>query len=484
MLTISFLGCHRKLYNSTLREIKHSNMASLSAIQYGLDSDTPLVKKNLGYYYKTLYGLDENYVTSSENSPAIFYIQRPTLVFQDQIGFPLVLNPEDSIRVEYDVFAEEKFNTVDEKRKSELQGFGAWCSFLKDISYRLNSFYTNLTMTEDEALIQTYKIKSAINQIKTISDTAIFRFIDQYNMSKTQENVLIKFKESYFLRLELDYYWSTRKYSAINTIFDSRYSNFISYFNSMKSVNDIDFNYRNLWELFRQIMSYKYKVQSVYDEESLKSYLEIAKKLFSGISYNYLCANIIYTAYKNKVITTNKLLEYSKKLLKNKYYSNSIKAIAYSYKKSEFFLKTTNKSTYISRTGKETGLSENDIFAKFKGKLVYVDFWASWCVPCRREMPAMREFKKDYLGKDIVFITISIDKDLLSWQKAHNAEKLVDETSFVMNTHDSVFIFMNRKIDIIPRYFLLNKDGSIISDNAPGPADGEIKKLIEKYINN
>ena len=478
ILVTFLLGCQRKLYNSTLQEIQHSKTATLYAIQEGLNSDSPLIKTPIGYFYNTLYGLDENYVTSSEGNPAIFFIQSPTLIHQELSGFPLVLHPEDSIKVEYDIYAEEVFNTKNENRKSELQGFGEWCSFLKSFSYGLDSFYRNLNLTEGEALYQTNRIKSVINDIEYIADSAIIRFIDKYKLSKTQVSIFQKFKKSYFLRLELDYYWSTKKYSAINTVFISRYTNLVDYFNSLKSVNDIDFNYRNLWELLSQIMSYKHNTQSVYDQESLKSYLGVTKKMFYGISYNYLCANIIYRAYKNKIITTKELLNYSKKHLKNKYYASAIKAIASSYSKSEYFVTTTNKNTYISKTGNESGISEKYILEKFKGKLVFVDFWASWCVPCRREMPAMRELKRQYLGKDIVFITISIDKDLLAWQKAHNSEKLSDESSYIMNNQDSVFIFMNRKIDLIPRYFLLNKDGSIISDNAPGPADGEIKKLI------
>ena len=122
ILVTFLLGCHRKLYNSTLQEIQHSKTATLYATQNGLNSDSPLVKMPIGYFYNTLYGLDENYVTSSESNPAILFIQRPTLIYQDRSGFPLVLHPEDSISVEYDIYAEEVFNTIDENRKSEVTG--------------------------------------------------------------------------------------------------------------------------------------------------------------------------------------------------------------------------------------------------------------------------------------------------------------------------------------------------------------------------
>jgi thiol-disulfide isomerase/thioredoxin len=484
LFSLLLISCNRKIYKSLLYEIRNSKTSVLSARQIQLPSDTVPAIKPIEYFYNTIYGLDENFVMSSESNPAIFFVQRPTLVYQYGSGSPLILYPDDSLNVEYDIYAEETFKTTDKRRKEELQGFGAWCVFLNNISGKLVGFYRQPIMTENEALIQDDSIKSTIRIIGGIADTAISTFVKNYNLSKEQTGYFLEFKKSYLLRLELDYYWSYRKYSKNESGFHSRYTGIVNHFNSLKSVEDISFNFRNLKELLRQIMSYRFGVDNVYDMPSLQSYLKIAGIMFQGISYNYLCASIIYTAYKNKVINSKELLKYSRRLLKNKYYKNAIRAIANSYSKTEYYLTTSGKSTFITKSGVNSGNTEKEVLDKFKGKLVLVDFWASWCVPCRKEMPAMREIKKDYLGKDIVFITISIDKSLLSWQKAHDAEKLTAETSFLMNTQDSVFVFMNKVIDEIPRYFLINKDGSLISDNAPWPADAELRKLIDKYIGN
>ena len=112
--------------------------------------------------------------------------------------------------------------------------------------------------------------------------------------------------------------------------------------------------------------------------------------------------------------------------------------------------------------------------------MVFVDFWSSWCIPCRKEMPAMRTLKKEYVGKEIVFITISIDNSLLAWQKASKTEDLEAGNSYLLRKEDSVFRFKNRIINEIPRYFLLGKDGSIITDNAPSPADDSLKKECKR----
>lgn len=482
IFSVLMISCNRKLYKSLLSEIRNSKTAVLSAKQIQLPSDTVPAIKPIGYFYNTIYGLDENSVMSSENSPAIFFIQRPTIVYQYGSGSPLVLYPDDSLNVEYDIYAEETFKTSDERRKEELQGFGAWCVFLNQVSYKLSSFYQKPIMTDSDALIQDDNFRTVIRNFSYLADTSILAFISKYSLSEKKINYFLDFKKAYLLRLELDYYWSHRKYSANENGFRSRYTEIINYFNSLKSVKDISFNFRNLRELQRQIMAYRFGVGNVYDMPSLQSYLEVTGNLFRGVSYNYLSAHTIYTAYKNKVISSKDLLRYSRKLLKDKHYKSAIKAIAASYSRSEYYLTSTENSTFTAKSGMNSGANENEILQRFRGKLVFVDFWASWCVPCRREMPAMREIKKAYLGKDIVFITISIDQSLLSWQKAHDAEQLAAETSFLMSKKDSVFVFMNKVIDEIPRYFLINKDGSLISDNAPWPADAELRRLIDKYL--
>ncbi len=117
-----------------------------------------------------------------------------------------------------------------------------------------------------------------------------------------------------------------------------------------------------------------------------------------------------------------------------------------------------------------------------KSKLVLVDFWASWCIPCRQELPLMRELKRLYAGKDIVFLTISIDNKFLEWQKASNAEKLSSDESFVITSTDSVFVFKGYSIKNIPRYLLFNKDGSLIDADAPSPGTNALKEMIDKYL--
>jgi thiol-disulfide isomerase/thioredoxin len=119
--------------------------------------------------------------------------------------------------------------------------------------------------------------------------------------------------------------------------------------------------------------------------------------------------------------------------------------------------------------------------SEFKGKYVYVDFWASWCGPCRQEFPFSKEMQAkltDKQKKKIVFLNISIDEKKEAWLKAVETLKLEGVNGW--NPEMS----MKLKIQSIPRYMILDKDGNIMNPNAGRPSNpatlNELIDLIEK----
>lgn len=117
--------------------------------------------------------------------------------------------------------------------------------------------------------------------------------------------------------------------------------------------------------------------------------------------------------------------------------------------------------------------------AEFKGKMVYIDVWATWCAPCRREIPFIQKLFYEYKGKDIVFISISIDESREAWKKMVEYEK-PDWLQLLMvrgksSLLDDYFIYT------IPRFILIDKNGKIINAQAPA-ASGEIRKLFDPIL--
>ena len=117
--------------------------------------------------------------------------------------------------------------------------------------------------------------------------------------------------------------------------------------------------------------------------------------------------------------------------------------------------------------------------SSFKGSIVYVDVWATWCGPCIAEIPSLEKLQKDYEDKDIVFLSVSVDTDKNAWDKM-----LVDDHLGGVQLWADGWSEITKSYAIfgIPRFILVDKTGTLISVDAPRPSSNEIRSLIEENI--
>lgn len=127
--------------------------------------------------------------------------------------------------------------------------------------------------------------------------------------------------------------------------------------------------------------------------------------------------------------------------------------------------------------GKEHNLSD------FKGSIVYVDVWATWCGPCRKEIPALQKLEKEYHDKPITFMSISVDKpqDRDKWLKFVVDKKLGGVQIMADKAFDSDVVQAYR-IKGIPRFMLFDKEGKIVTINADRPSSPNIRTILNALL--
>ncbi|CAM4025313.1 MULTISPECIES: TlpA disulfide reductase family protein [Flavobacterium] len=120
----------------------------------------------------------------------------------------------------------------------------------------------------------------------------------------------------------------------------------------------------------------------------------------------------------------------------------------------------------------------------FRGKYVYIDVWATWCAPCRAEIPFLKKLEEKYHQKDIVFLSLSIDqlKDVEKWRKLIKDKELGGVQVFADNDWNSQFI-KDYNITGIPRFILIDPNGKIVKADAPRPSSPTIEAEFDALLN-
>jgi thiol-disulfide isomerase/thioredoxin len=129
--------------------------------------------------------------------------------------------------------------------------------------------------------------------------------------------------------------------------------------------------------------------------------------------------------------------------------------------------------TYHDKDGNELSLST------FNGSLVYVDVWATWCGPCKTEIPALKQLEIDYHNNNITFLSVSVDTDKEAWLKMLDNKQLGGVQLWADGWSK---ITKDYAIFGIPRFMLFDVEGNVISTNAPRPSSDDIRELLDANL--
>lgn len=126
--------------------------------------------------------------------------------------------------------------------------------------------------------------------------------------------------------------------------------------------------------------------------------------------------------------------------------------------------------TAVDRTGRRYTLSD------FRGKYLYIDLWASWCGPCKRELPHLKRLSERFADREILFLGLSVDSERDDWEKALDSEELPG-TQLWLDPSSS--FAADYGVDGIPRFILLDKEGHIVESNMLRSSSEGIDSYLE-----
>jgi peroxiredoxin len=140
--------------------------------------------------------------------------------------------------------------------------------------------------------------------------------------------------------------------------------------------------------------------------------------------------------------------------------------------KSKIRPKKAPEFTLPDTSGKSVSL------ASFRGKYVLVDFWASWCGPCRNENPNVVKAYNQYRGKNFTILGVSLDQNKDAWKKAIRDDKLewtqVSDLKFWNSEPAAMY-----NVTGIPYNFLIDPNGNIIAEDLRGP---DLYAMLDKVL--
>jgi thiol-disulfide isomerase/thioredoxin len=158
---------------------------------------------------------------------------------------------------------------------------------------------------------------------------------------------------------------------------------------------------------------------------------------------------------------------------KNNYYSNLLLKILNARKHTSIGLMAPAFSIIDNKNRSLTN-------ATFKGKYLLIDFWASWCIPCRKENSYLVTAYNKYSHKGLEIISISLDKNKMDWEVAVKKDKLTWIQACDLKGGKSE-IAGSFGFQTIPTNFLLDREGRIVDKNLRG---NKLEKVLQEQLEN
>jgi len=413
-------------------------------------------------------GIDEVRFFPFENLTDDYTLMQTSKVINNNFTFSYTLNEDKMVllifnKKRYYIYVEPKKNIEleinsdysitfkNEKKKNNLVYTEYLFQFSSDINYKLpaNKFTNQVDSLEIEKnnFIEKNRSKISDNFLSFLKNYTIYNSAkEKIYYARRYNNELIKSKKNYFdflEKIELQNDDLINNYAYLNFV-----DNYINYLYLDKIWNkkaDYKNDYIEKYHIAKTHLKGKILEEVLTENLVLGISIKIEKEKFNSLLNEFLSGN---NSENLKNIVRNKVSIYE------------------------------NSNLSVGKTLPNFELSNNSgdklLLSNFKKDFLIIDFWASWCGPCRKSIPKMIELSKKH-KKNIDFAFISIDSNNKNWKNATNQLGIPSPNFIIKKESQKIFGF--DKSVSIPYYLVLDNKGKVILRN---PSIKEIESFLKE----
>lgn len=422
-----------KVINPTVKtiEINHLNNRQLISAKLDSNGSFNISTKVEDGYYLLQYGRSSTFI--------YLYPKDEMKVNFDAKHFEntIVFSGEGAVRNNYLVNKAEKFSELTQ----DLEAF-----------YKVN---------EDTFLENIENVKK--NHIELLSNYKVENFF------KEEERKSLEYERL----LSIQNYESSYKFYLGEEITPST-----SFYDPLKNV---ELENRN--DYIKQPY-YRYLVNSIWSKRidsapNVNEMLNVLRK----VSYQDVAISLVngfYSKISSKKERAKDYLDLIKRVTKHKPFIEAAEKKYQEVLEANKFKKGSTSPIFEYENLEGNIVALNDL----KGNYVYIDVWATWCAPCIKQIPYLKNLEKRYHDKNIVFVSISVDKEKSkdSWRQMVKDKELSGIQLFADNSFDSEFMDA-LAVNSIPRFILIDPDGNILNSEAPSPSYDKTKSILDELLN-
>lgn len=406
-----------------------------------------------------------------------FKIPRPSLVRLEHGNnkIELYLEPGDSIYISFDNWDMESTLTISGMKRVEQQN-----KYLIDLEKEMypylsgnNAMHFFRDLNEEE-----YKIHA--DELRKKQE----RFLKSYQKETSFSTAFLN-----YAKCEIEYTWaaSLLNYPAYHQFFNNQETPMVMSEKYYRFLRKVD--YLNLYDLnsnaYRDFLDafVNYELENIPNPSNVlhryfyKNRIEIIRKYLTGDALNYMLAQTFISAYQR-----GELYDLARDV-ELFLVSDALESYKDTVDKLYKIASTLRPGQPAPNFTLETLEGDSMSFENLKGKVIYIDFWTTWCGPCKKEMEHSRKLKEQFKGEDIVFVYISLDdeKDKDMWQWFIRQNKIEGIHLIAKGGFDSE-IAKAYNVTGVPTYYLIDKNGRIASNTPKRPSQAGIDQEIQAVI--